>query len=234
VARAKRTDRAEARRRYRSEAGIEDPEEMLDDAPAPSPSARPARSAASAAPTGRVGIGTAFRTAIHPVDVRSDLRSFPEILRSKALWIPIALTVGSAVVVYVLGTADVFSQILYTYFVQTPAIGGVFLAGFLATRSSWLIGVIVGIVSAVAFSLLIVSGRLGAGLQVTADQVQGAILYAFLLSPVMGALFAASAAWYRRFLQLSNPNRARRAAEQQRKSGGSGRSRGSQKAGARR
>jgi len=26
---------------------------------------------------------------------------------------------------------------------------------------------------------------------------------------VMGAFFAAAAAWYRRFLQLSNPNRAR-------------------------
>ena len=38
---------------------------------------------------------------------------------------------------------------------------------------------------------------------------------AFLLSPVMGALFAAGAAWYRRFLQLSNPNRGKQPAAQE-------------------
>ena len=38
----------------------------------------------------------------------------------------------------------------------------------------------------------------------------------FLLSPIFGALFASGAAWYRRFLQLSNPNRGRRAEEKKR------------------
>jgi hypothetical protein len=35
----------------------------------------------------------------------------------------------------------------------------------------------------------------------------------------MGALFAAAAAWYRRFLALSSPNRARQAANSKRSNG---------------
>jgi hypothetical protein len=59
---------------------------------------------------------------------------------------------------------------------------------------------------------------------------------AFLLSPILGAFFAAAAAWYRRFLALSNPNRGRRPAQSQKRTG-DGRTRGSgpsQKAGAKR
>jgi hypothetical protein len=41
---------------------------------------------------------------------------------------------------------------------------------------------------------------------------------ALLLSPIMGAIFAALAAWYRRFLAYSNPNRGRQS--QKAKSGG--------------
>ena len=67
-----------------------------------------------------------------------------------------------------------------------------------------------------------------------ASTVQSVALYAFLLSPVMGAFFAAAAAWYRRFLRLSSPEPA--------SPGGGAKARrrpiedasGSQKAGARR
>ncbi len=230
MARAKRTDRAEARRRYRTE--LDDPDGDESTTPgsseAPTAGGRASRTArASATASGqpeRMGIGRAFRAAIHPLDVRGDLRNLSSHLRQKALWIPAVLVVASGIAIYALGTADVFAQILFTYFVQTPAIGGVFLAGFLARGGSWLIGLIVGAVSALVFSILIVSGRLGEGLSVTAAEIQGAIVYAFLFSPIMGALFAASAAWYRRFLQLSSPNRARRAEEQRRAAAKKGRS----------
>ena len=56
------------------------------------------------------------------------------------------------------------------YFIQTPAIGGVFIAGFLAPRASWLLGVIVGLVSAVCYSGLILSGALGCSATDRGDQ----------------------------------------------------------------
>ena len=57
----------------------------------------------------------------------------------------------------------------------------------------------------------------------------------FVCAPILGALFAAAAAWYRRFLRLSSPNRARQASSTTRR--GDGRSRASttsQKVGVRR
>ena len=100
----------------------------------------------------------------------------------------------------------VLSVFMLQYFIQTPAIGGVFIAGFLAPRASWLLGVIVGLVSAVCYTGLILSGALGVG---TTAEISQVILAGFLISPIMGALFASGAAWYRRFLQLSSPNRGK-------------------------
>ena len=67
-----------------------------------------------------------------------------------------------------------------------------------------------------------------------AAQAQEFIVTGFLLSPIFGALFASGAAWYRRFLQLSNPNRGRRA-EVKKSNDGKSRTTGKDnKAGARR
>ena len=240
MARAKRTTRAEARRRYRAEQGLPDDTMLADDAQdtdvATTAPSRQARSA-TAQPE-RLGIGTAFRLAFHPVDVRSDLRALPQLVRNKALWLPVLLTVGATAFFLILkpqtaASGDiltVLSVFMLQYFIQTPAIGGVFIAGFLAPRASWLLGVIVGLVSAVCYTGLILSGALGAG---TTAEVSQVILAGFLISPIMGALFASGAAWYRRFLQLSSPNRGK--AKPPAKRGNDGKTRAAnQKAGARR
>ena len=60
----------------------------------------------------------------------------------------------------------------------------------------------------------------------TPSQAQEIALSAFILSPVIGAFFAAGAAWYRRFLRLSSPNRARPAQKSNAKKMGDGRTRG--------
>jgi len=130
-------------------------------------------------------------------------------------------------------------QFLFAYFIQTPAIGGVFLAGFLAPRASWLLGVIVGLVSAACYALLVFGFPLtiGATLPPTTDQAREVALSAFILSPVVGGFFAAGAAWYRRFLALTNPNRGKRGTQAPKQRPGDGRTRGgpaSQKAGAKR
>jgi hypothetical protein len=229
VARAKRTDRAEARRRYRAEmAGTEGFDEegtpVAAGPTAASSAGRPKAShaATSSPPPGRLGIGAAFRQSIHPLNIRGDLLDLPKLVTSKALWVPAALTIGSTILVFTMGAENFVPALLYTYFVQSPAIGGVFLAGFLAPRASWLLGVIVGLISAACYTAIILSGTLGVP---TEAETRDVIVAAFLLSPVLGGLFAAGAAWYRRFLQLSSPNRGRQAATK--RTGTDGRSRSS-------
>jgi hypothetical protein len=120
VARAKRTARAEARRRYRAEHPLEaDEVDDLEDEPeadaaagaeadeAPparrrSSPARPPASRAGGAPArpgaSRPSALRAFRDAYQPADIRADLRALPELLRSRAVTIPALLVVISAVV----------------------------------------------------------------------------------------------------------------------------------------
>jgi hypothetical protein len=240
VARAKRTRRAEARRRYRAEHGLPDDSMAVDEAQSEGAAAAVAtrQGRPDPEPTGRLGIGTSFRLAFRPLDLRGDFRALPMLVRNKALWLPVLLTIGAtAIFLFVRPQTTapgdiltVLSVFLLQYFIQTPAIGGVFIAGFLAPRASWLLGIIVGLVSAVCYAGLILSGALGVG---TAEEINQVILAGFLISPLMGALFASAAAWYRRFLQLSSPNRGRTRPPAKR--GTDGRSRAAnQKAGARR
>ena len=250
MARAKRTARADARRRYRAEQNLVDETADLDDEPATTGSATTTakgapRAKAVAAPANqppRMGIGTAFRMSFRPLDIRGDLAALPYIaLHTRALWLPLLLVVASTVLLAITsGTGSTItafvSQFMFAYFIQTPAIGGVFLAGFLAPRASWLLGVIVGLASAICYAVVILFFPTSiATATPTSTQATDAISAALVLSPLMGAFFAAAAAWYRRFLNLSNPNRGRRQQPGKPKANdGRTRSAGSQKAGARR
>jgi hypothetical protein len=227
VARAKRTssERAAARRRYRAATELDELEtEEATVGSAPNRAAQPARSTSEGV---RVGIVAALRSSIHPLRVREDLAALPSLVTHRALWLPVLVTIASTVAVVATGGKDAVTPFLFAYFVQTPALGGVFLAGFLAPRASWLLGAIVGLVAAFGYIavLTIVPGALaptGPGVA----KIEEVAFSAFLLSPVMGALFASLAAWYRRFLSLTNPNRGRRTQPPQKKVG-DGRSRGS-------
>lgn len=246
MARAKRTTRAEARRRYRAEQGLPDdslPGEDLEEAePETSSKGRQTRPAGGQSAPGqpaRLGIGTAFRMSFRPLDLRGDLRALPRLAMNKALLIPVLLTIGATAfflavrpVASVPGdTLSIIATFLFQYFIQTPAIGGVFIAGFLAPRASWLLGVIVGLVSAVCYGTLILTGALGTSTTVSPTDV---LLASAAIAPVMGALFASGAAWYRRFLRLSSPNRGKTRPPEKRGNDGRSRSTSGQKAGARR
>jgi hypothetical protein len=233
VARAKRTERAEARRRYRATSA---PDEAGGVAEGATPSASAARTASttasspkSTAPVGRIGFKDAFRLSIRPIHVRADLEALPWIaIHTKALWLPLLITIAATVFIIATNGSDGISQFLFAYFVQTPAIGGVFIAGFLAPRASWLLGVIVGFVSAACYAILVLvyPTAIYASAPPTAEQARDIAISAFVLSPVIGGFFAAGAAWYRRFLALSSPNRARKQATAQKKPG-DGKTRGS-------
>lgn len=246
MARAKRTDRADARRRYRAELSTTDAAATTDDAipTADQPRRRPAASAQASAststPTQRPGMLAAFKTSFHPVDVRGDLAALPTLIRDKAFWIPVGLTILSAILVAAVGRTNLVSSFATTYFLEAPAIGGVFIAGFLASRASWLLGLLIGILAATLYTVLLFAvpsqlypPDLYTG-TLTPSVMQQFAASSFALSPIFGAFFAASAAWYRRFLRLSNPNRGRRPAAPQRRPG-DGRTRSNpQKASARR
>jgi hypothetical protein len=224
VARAKRTDRAEARRRYR--AALDPALEGDQTEPA---EAAPTRQHTAGRPVVnevRMGIVAALKASFHPLNVREDIAALPSLVRNKAFWIPLLVTIASTAAVIATNGRDAITAILFSYFVQTPAIGGVFLAGFLAPRASWLLGAIIGLVAAGGY--IAVLGLIPGALSTTdpGGATIGSIGFsALLLSPLMGAFFAATAAWYRRFLTLTNPNRARRAQAAAQKRAGDGRSR---------
>ncbi len=249
MARAKRTERAEARRRYRATTATDplaEDTDGADDLSATGSSQGTKRSNAASAgkqasgTQERVGFVDAFRQSIRPVHVREDIAALPWIaVHTKAIWLPVLITIAATIATAATGANDMVTGLLFTYFVVFPAIGGVFIGGFLAPRASWLVGIVIGLVSAACYVALGVTGKLPAPFaeQFTVSAA-GATVSAFIYSPIMGAFFAAAAAWYRRFLALSSPNRNRNRRQSQapKQRPGDGRTRGgtSQKAGAKR
>jgi len=234
LARAKRTDRTEARRRHRAELAAQATEPDLDEPLAPNLLANDAlakpRSASKAtdAPA-RPSITAAFRTSFHPVDLRGDLLALPRVLTHWAFLAAVAVSVVATAVFIAtasqLGAALDFSlsdpfagktvepvanvsYLVVSLFVVPPPAAGAFLVGFTARRASWLGGLAQGIVAAICYVAIVVSpaGRLLTG----AHSTDPYILNAVALGPVGAMLFAAAAAWYRRFLNLANPNRGAR------------------------
>ena len=233
--RAKRTARAEARRRYRATHNAPDEFDELDeleggDEPTPAAAAtatksqpRKATATTASANPPRPGIATAFRQAFRPVDLRGDIRALPMLLIDKAFWIPAGAIVVIAVVVAVTQGKELVSQVLAPYFLYPPPIAPVFLAGFLAKRGSWLIGGIIGVVQSIATLILVtMSPALNAA---TGAADTSVFLYSLFVSVGFGAFYAAAAAWYKRFLQGANP--PRRAAAQASKGSGKPKSGGS-------
>ena len=233
MARAKRTDRTDARRRYRAEQAsltVDPDDEQSADAVPGAKSAGASRGAApaSAAPA-RPGFMTAFRAAFRPVDLRSDLRALPKILTHWGLLASLAAAVVSTVVFILstndfaagldltlsdpasgkpIGTVSNISYIAVSLFVAPPPAAGAFLVGFTAPRASWLGGLIYGIVAAACYTVILLSptGRLFIG----ANSPQPYIANAWIVAPIGAAFFASASAWYKRFLNLANPNRGRK------------------------
>ena len=267
MARAKRSNRAEARRRYRAQIAEQPDAETPETAERPlEPSARGPRAPRGPRPAAqpqRSGMRYAFRAAFREPNIREDIEHLPELLRSRAIFLPVLISVGTAVAIAATSGTDVISRLLAQYFLVPPPIGSIFIAGFFAPRASYLAGLIVGLVAAIALTVLIavtptvstgVTGPAasaspsaatspaagspsasasaapsasaaasaspspaasagaspaasGAGTPVTQNPADVAG-FALLASPIAGIFFASAAAWYRRFLQLSNPNRA--------------------------
>jgi hypothetical protein len=213
VARAKQTVRSEARRRYRQAASVtgeETGEELESEstvAAAPAKATPQPRATQSA--SGRPGFLSAFRGAYHPAHIGEDLRALPKLLTSRALLAGLGLVLLGAIVAYVFPryTGSAFAWELLV--LPGSALGPQLLAGFFAPRASYLLGFIVGLFQGLVFTIFITqfSGQLGAT-ELPPDRVGNLLTLSFVTGPVSGTLFAAAAAWYRRFLSLSSPKRA--------------------------
>lgn len=223
MARAKRTDRTEARRRHRAEQATLAESEPGDVITAP---AATGKASAKGVPPERPGIKAAFRGAMRPLDLRGDLMATPRVLTNWGFLAAIGITVGAAAL-FVFAYSDAMAAIpvgtatpeqmeqvvasstipyfLGTMALQPPPAIGAFLIGFTAKRASWLGGLVYGIfVTIVAIIVL----QTPAGRLLTGDGSADTVIVGHAAwSPIGAALFASAAAWYRRFLDLANPNR---------------------------
>jgi hypothetical protein len=235
VARAKRTKRAEARRRYRSVVGAaENPDlEMDEDGASEAPTAALPRGSRTrraevgvtargdAAPPPRAGFLPSLRRAAAPADLRADIRALPAIaLHSKALWVPLAVVGGVTALFFIPGISrNPLVALLGNLALQPPPMILPFLAGMLAPRGGWLVGGIVALANAVAYALLFgvftnsVQTGLGFTYVMTTDQKVGIIVNSIMTSVPFGILIGAFAGFYRRFLAMTTPARPARPAQ---------------------
>jgi hypothetical protein len=230
VARAKRTARADARRRYRvthnetvDELDGLETEDAVTDAAGKSIDARPAASsnASAAGARPRPSIVAAFRGAFRPLDLPGDFKALPRLLIDKSFLIPAALIIVIAAVIVVTAGRELITRELSQFFLAPPPLAPVFIAGFLAPRASWLLGGLLGVVQSVAVFVIILTPALAPLVGVPDAGTAASSLF---VSVVFGAFYAAAMAWYKRFLRAANPPRVAPAAT---KSGGKPR-RGSQ------
>ena len=209
MARAKQTNRAEARRRYRQATQPADP--STDDvAEAPlAAAARPA-SAKPAAPAGpqRPGFLAAFRGAYHPARPREDLRALPSLVTHWSFLAGVGLVLFGAIVAYAVPgyTGSAFAWELLV--LPGSALAPQLVAGFFAKRASYLLGLLIGLFQGIVFTVFLTQFASRLGTELPAGSLGNLLTLSFVTGPVSGALFAAAAAWYRRFLALSSPRRA--------------------------
>jgi hypothetical protein len=238
VARAKRTDRAEARRRYRAASageGATQPEGASPGIPgavriAPAAIPRdarartaPPRPGQSAAPE-RMGLVASLRAAYGQADVIGDIKALPQIaLHSKAIWLPGLLIVGSGLLMQLVGTSGgPIVQLLVSLVLSPPPMIIAFLAGIFAPRGAWLVGGLMSTFAAVVYVALTwtwsdISVTPLGWTYVPTDAQKWAFATSILIpSPVFGVAVGAFAGFYRRFLNIANPNRGQPQARRRR------------------
>ncbi len=224
MARAKRTERTAARRRYRQATAVETagPEADAGEVvaiPAAARADRPRGTVAkpsTAEPSARGSITDAFRGSIHRADVRGDIRALPAIITgSPAVVVPVALIILTSLLALLLGAqANILVVLAFQAFLIPPPLAVSFLGGILAPRAAWLVGGLVGLFSAIAFAIVmfaatddVLRGLFRATGIVPDGFRQAYAVQAFVSAPLLGIAVGAFAGFYRRFLRVSRPGR---------------------------
>lgn len=220
MARAKNTDRAEARRRFRearaAELGVTRDADSVDDEDELDPvtGRRLTVETKVDEPTSRP-----WRRGFQMPTVRRDLADLPQLFRERRLlYLPFALllvafVLGILLTEGALGDGSTASQgvAVFVQFTLPPsALLVFFLGGFIAPRSSYLIGFLLGVLDGILYYALVVvatgvpaaAGAIPSGetgLEISATSVTVGFIYAVII----GTVGAAFAAWYRNFLRSS-------------------------------
>jgi hypothetical protein len=199
LARAKNTSRAEARKRNRDaerSQSIED--EQLDDEIEDTP----------AEPAPRAPL---FRIP----NIVEDARQLPGMFRAKPLlWLPFGLLLIGfilALVIYGLPTEIQPWVALYLQFFFVPqGLFAYFIGGFLAPRASYLVGMIMGVLSGAGYAIAIIA-TLPAGTTIQTGEAVASVASYMLTGAVLGTFAGGFAAWYRNFLRnMQQGNNKRR------------------------
>jgi len=223
VARAKRTERAEARRRYReATSAVQEGDDTLEVPAVPAAALpreardrHPSSPQHAAAPAQGTGFMASLRAAAGPVDVRGDLRALPSILlRSKAGLIPGLVIVVTAGALFVPSlAANPLVVMAGNILLQPPPMIIAFLAGMLAPRAAWLMGGLMSVLAGVAYVLVVTLNTdvlitpLGFTYVVSSAQKLGYAQSVLISAPVFGIAVGAFAGFYRRFLNMSASQR---------------------------
>ncbi len=225
MARAKNTDRAEARRRHREQTrAVTAQYDESDDALDPNLTSQPASGG--------------LRGMFQMPNIREDLRILPGMLtHTPKLWIPFGMLILAFFLAILLtqGTTapdGTFTSVLpsgvesiaslYVQLTLPPtALFVFFIGGFLAPRASYLVGAVLGLFDGILWSLLFLLSP-GAQPDAPGRLVQPADVFAIIaVAVVVGILAAGFASWYRNFLRSSQErarqNRAMREQQQRAK-----------------
>ena len=235
------TARAEARRRSRIAAKehAERGEEGSETADLQEPQAPTSKVSAAVGQgsSGPLGFRAAFRGSFGAAPIRDDLRQLPQLLRTRAFFIPLIVIAITTVVGAQQGVLSTSAfQLALQSVLLTPAFVVAFLAGMLTRRASWLLGGIFGLIS---YSGALIVGSVGdlavldpshpirAALEqsvshINLDSTFIGDLYGVAVSGIFAGAFAG---WYGRFLRSMSPTRPssrdlRRRDAAQRKGGG--------------
>lgn len=211
MARAKQTARSEARRRYRQASS----QPVEGDATEPVSTARPTNTSAKPTPRPndrpnpmpRPGFMSSVRGAYHPAHIREDLAALPKLVTHWSFLAAVALVIGGAIAAYLFPgyTGSAFAWELLV--LPGSALAPQLVAGFFAKQASYLLGLIVGLVQGIVFVLFLTQFAVRLNTTLPTDQLSNLLVLSFVTGPISGTLFAAAAAWYRRFLALSSPRR---------------------------
>ncbi len=210
MARAKRTERAEARRHFRA---LQAEQAVAGDGDVSVAQKAVAQPRTSLVESLRRGLGQ-----VRAPDVRADARAVPGMVRAKP-WIlaPYGLMVVGAALAAVLPKGEMSGGTIPSFYVQLAFLQPTllfFVAGFMAPRAAYLFGALLGLLASALF-LVLALGLVGVFGSLDTMNVGDRVVYSLWQLAqfiVTGAIFGWFASWYRDFLRRSQA-RSREAAE---------------------
>ncbi len=159
--------------------------------------------------------------AYRPPHFLDDVRFLPVLLISRAFLIPAAIVVAAGILLLTQFRTDPLVRIVIGAVVFAPPVSapaGVavsyappliapFLAGFLATRASYLLGGFIGVLTAVMFAVFVLVEPVGV---TGVSDPPIAIAQALMSGVPFAIVFASFAAYYKRLLRVWTPQQSQR------------------------